>query len=170
MIKLLWKNHSLKQKISVNKESSKKIIPGDTNKGLEGDNEFSSAPIRKFGEDNDIRSDTSVSKEDHLSKGNKLGIIDRLVTTLREWWKEWWNWFNIWKTFTTLRELIENKLWYGHRQDIEQDVMKSVIDTDDNNSHNNNRTLGNIQRQWWPSIKTSKWQFTQSTSIYNSYI
>jgi len=32
MIKLLWKNHSLKQKISVNKESSKKIIPGDTNK------------------------------------------------------------------------------------------------------------------------------------------
>jgi hypothetical protein len=39
-------------------------------------------------EDNDIRSDTrlgtSVSKEDHVSKGNKLGIIDRLVTTLRE--------------------------------------------------------------------------------------
>ena len=53
-------------------------------RGLEGDNEFSSAPIRKFCEDNDIRLDTSVSKEEHISNGNKLGIIDRLVRTLRE--------------------------------------------------------------------------------------
>ncbi len=41
-------------------------------------------PIRKFCEDNDIRLDTSVSKEEHVSNGNILGIIDRLVTTLRE--------------------------------------------------------------------------------------
>ena len=52
--------------------------------GLEGDHEFSSAPIKKFYENNDIRLDTSVSKEEHISNGNKLGIIDRLVRTLRE--------------------------------------------------------------------------------------
>jgi hypothetical protein len=52
-------------------------------RGLEGDNEFSSAPIRKCCGDNDIRLDTSVAKEEHISNGNKLGIIDRLVRTLR---------------------------------------------------------------------------------------
>ncbi len=53
-------------------------------KGLEGDNEFSSAAIKTFCDDNDIRLDTSVAKEEHISNGNKLGIIDRLVRTLRE--------------------------------------------------------------------------------------
>jgi hypothetical protein len=50
-------------------------------RGLEGDNEFSSAPIRKFCKDSDIRLDTSVAKEEDISNGNKLGIIDRLVRT-----------------------------------------------------------------------------------------
>ena len=88
---------------------------------MEGDNEFSSAPIRKFCEDNDIRLDTSVSKEEHISNGNKLGIIDRLVRTLRG--------------------LIEK--YYditGHRTDNIKDVMKSIIDTYNSNSH---RTLNN---------------------------
>jgi hypothetical protein len=52
-------------------------------RGLKGDNEFSSsAAIKKFCDDNDIRSDTSAAKEEHISNGNKLGIIDRLVRTL----------------------------------------------------------------------------------------
>ncbi len=46
-------------------------------RGLEGDDGFSRAPIRKFCEDNDIRLDTSVAKEEHISNGNKIGIIDR---------------------------------------------------------------------------------------------
>ncbi len=89
--------------------------------GLIGDNEFSSAAIRKFCEDNNIRLDTSVAKEEHISNGNKLGIIDRLVRTLRE--------------------LIEK--YYditGYRTDNIKDVMKSIIDTYNNNSH---RTLKN---------------------------
>jgi hypothetical protein len=89
--------------------------------GLTGDNEFSSAAIRKFCEDNNIRLDTSVAKEEHISNGNKLGIIDRLVRTLRE--------------------LIEK--YYditGHRTDNIKDVIKSIIDTYNNNSH---RTLSN---------------------------
>jgi hypothetical protein len=48
--------------------------------GLEGDYEFSSAAIEKFCEDNNIRLDTSVAKEEHISNG--LGIIDRLVELL----------------------------------------------------------------------------------------
>ena len=44
--------------------------------GLTGDNEFSSAAIRKFCEDNNIKLDTSVAKEEHISNGNKLGIIE----------------------------------------------------------------------------------------------
>ena len=90
-------------------------------RGLEGDNEFSSAPIKNFCNDNDIRLDTSVAKEEHISNGNKLGIIDRLVRTLRE--------------------LIEK--YYditGNRTDNIKDVMKSIIDTYNNNSH---RTLDN---------------------------
>ncbi len=90
-------------------------------RGLEGDNEFSSAAIRKFCEDNDIRLDTSVAKEERISNGNKLGIIDRLIRTLRE--------------------LIEK--YYditGNRTDNIKDVMKSIIDTYNNNSH---RTLNN---------------------------
>jgi hypothetical protein len=46
-------------------------------RGLKGDNEFSSAAIKTFCEDNDIRLDTSVAKEEQVSHGNKFGIIDR---------------------------------------------------------------------------------------------
>ena len=76
---------------------------------------------RKFCEDNDIRLDTSVAKEEHISNGNILGIIDRLVRTLRE--------------------LIEK--YYditGYRTDNIKDVIKSIINTYNNNSH---RTLKN---------------------------
>jgi hypothetical protein len=90
-------------------------------KGLEGDNEFSSAAIKKFCEDNNIRLDTSVSKEEHISNGNKLGIIDRLVRTLRE--------------------LIEKYFDItGHRTDNIKDVISSVIATYNSSSH---RTLKN---------------------------
>jgi hypothetical protein len=90
-------------------------------KGLEGDNEFSSAAIKKFCEDNNIRLDTSVSKEEHISNGNKLGIIDRLVRTLRE--------------------LIEKYFDItGHRTDNIKDVIASVIATYNSSSH---RTLKN---------------------------
>ena len=90
-------------------------------KGLEGDNEFASAAIKKFCEDNNIRLDTSVAKEEHISNGNKLGIIDRLVRTLRE--------------------LIEKYFDItGHRTDNIKDVVATIIDTYNNSSH---RTLKN---------------------------
>jgi hypothetical protein len=89
--------------------------------GLTGDNEFSSAAIKQFCEDNNIRLDTSVAKEEHISNGNKLGIIDRLVRTLRELIDKY---FDI----------------TGHRTDNIKEVVSSVIETYNNNSH---RTLQN---------------------------
>ena len=76
-------------------------------------------PPPKYCDDNDIRLDTSVAKEEHISNGNKLGIIDRLVRTLRE--------------------LIERYFDItGHRTDNIKDVMKSIIETYNSSSH---RTL-----------------------------
>ena len=108
------------------KEFQKEV--GNIN-GLEGDNEFSSGPIKKFCEDNDIRLDTSVSKEEHISYGNKLGIIDRLVRTLRQ--------------------LIDNYYTItGYRTDNIKDVMKSVIDTYNDSSHRglNNKTPNEVYK------------------------
>jgi hypothetical protein len=45
---------------------------------------FQVQQLNFFCDDNDIRLDTSVAKEEHISNGDKLGIIDRLVRTLRE--------------------------------------------------------------------------------------
>ena len=52
--------------------------------GLKGDKEFSSPAIKKFCNNNTNILDTSVAKVVHISNGNKLGIIDRLVRTLRK--------------------------------------------------------------------------------------
>ena len=93
--------------------------------GLEGDNEFGSAAVKAFCNENNIRLDTSVSKLEHISGGNKLGfslgIIDRLVRTLRE--------------------LIER--YYdilGHKMDNLKDVVATIIGTYNNDNH---RTLNN---------------------------
>ena len=89
--------------------------------GLEGDNEFGSAAVKKFCSDNNIRLDSSVAKEEHISGGNKLGIIDRLVRTLRE--------------------LIER--YYdvvGNKMDSLKDVVATIIATYNNDNH---RTLNN---------------------------
>jgi hypothetical protein len=89
--------------------------------GLEGDNEFRSAAIKKFCNDNNIRLDTSVSKLEHISNGNKLGIIDRLVRTLRE--------------------LIERYFDItGHKMDSLKEVVATIIETYNSDNH---RTLHN---------------------------
>ena len=84
--------------------------------GLEGDNEFSNKQLKTFCDENNIRLDTSVGKEEHISHENKLGVIDRLVRTLRE--------------------LIER--YYdikGDLMDPLKKVLESVIETYNNNGH-----------------------------------
>ena len=89
--------------------------------GLEGDNEFGSAAVKAFCDKYNIRLDSSVSKLEHISGGNKLGIIDRLVRTLRE--------------------LIERYFDItGHKMDSLKEVVATIITTYNNDNH---RTLNN---------------------------
>ncbi len=77
--------------------------------------------IIKNCEDNYIRLDISVAKEEHISNDNNLEITNILVRTFRE--------------------VIEKYFDFsGQITDDIKDVMKTIIETYNNNSH---RTLGN---------------------------
>ena len=52
---------------------------------IEADNQFSFKAFQEYNKGKNIRLDTSIAKDEHITKGgNKLGIIDRLVRTLKE--------------------------------------------------------------------------------------
>jgi DNA-binding MltR family transcriptional regulator len=51
---------------------------------VEGDNQFSYKGFVEYNNDKKIRVDTSIARDEHISQGNKLGILDRLVRTLKE--------------------------------------------------------------------------------------
>jgi hypothetical protein len=52
---------------------------------IEGDNQFSFKAFQDYNNEKNIRLDTSIAKDEHITKGgNKLGILDRLVRTLKE--------------------------------------------------------------------------------------
>ena len=130
------------------KEFQKEV--GNIN-GLEGDNEFSSGPIKTFCEENNIRLDTSVAKEEHISNGNKLGIIDRLVRTLRQ--------------------LIDN--YYviaGHRTDNIKDVIKSVIETYNDSNHRGlkNKTPNEVYNNHDDQLARHLNDSVHNQSIYKS--
>ena len=105
--------------------------------GLEGDNEFSKTDIKQFCNDNNIRLDTSVSKEEHITKGNKLGIIDRLVRTLRELIERYFN-------------------FVGNKKDSLKEVIYNIIETYNNNIH---RSLNKMTPN--EAFKNEKFQAVQ---------
>jgi hypothetical protein len=52
---------------------------------IEGDNQFSFKAFQEYNKEKNIRLDTSIAKDEHISAhGNKLGILDRLVRTLKD--------------------------------------------------------------------------------------
>ena len=52
---------------------------------IEGDNQFSFKAFQEYNKEKNIRLDTSIAKDEHISThGNKLGILDRLVRTLKD--------------------------------------------------------------------------------------
>ncbi len=51
---------------------------------MEGDNQISYEGFVEYNKDNNIRVDTSIARDEHISQGNKLGILDILVRTLKE--------------------------------------------------------------------------------------
>ena len=91
---------------------------------LTGDAEFGSKVVTDYCDKNDIRLDASIAKTEHISNGDKLGIVDRLCRTLRE--------------------LIER--YYdvvGNRTDNLKTVVKSAIDTYNDNEHRSIKTTPN---------------------------
>ena len=89
-----------------------------------GDAEFGNKIITEYCNDNNIRLDASVSKTEHISNGDKLGIVDRICRTLRE--------------------LIER--YYeitGNRTDNFKHVVKSVVETYNDNDHRTIKTTPN---------------------------
>jgi hypothetical protein len=89
-----------------------------------GDAEFGNKIITEYCNDNNIRLDASVSKTEHISNGDKLGIVDRICRTLRE--------------------LIER--YYeiaGNRTDNLKSVVKSAVETYNDNEHRTIKTTPN---------------------------
>ena len=89
-----------------------------------GDAEFGNKIITEYCNDNNIRLDASVSKTEHISNGDKLGIVDRICRTLRE--------------------LIER--YYeitGNRTDNLKHVVKSAVETYNDNDHRTIKTTPN---------------------------
>ena len=51
--------------------------------GLEGDAEFNSSKIKKYCDEHSIMLSTDVAANDHLDRGNKLGIVDSACRTIK---------------------------------------------------------------------------------------
>ena len=63
----------------------KNVSEVDIIRAIEEDNQFSFKAFLEYNNENNIKVDTSIAKDEHISQhGNRLGIIDRLVRTLKE--------------------------------------------------------------------------------------
>jgi len=91
---------------------------------LIGDNEFSNKLITEYCEKNNIRLDTSIAKTEHISNGDKLGIVDRICRTLRE---------------------LINRYYEitGNKKDNFKDVVQSAVDSYNDNEHRTIKTTPN---------------------------
>ena len=122
--------------------------------GVEGDGEFDNTAFKKLNEEKGIKVNTSVAKDNHVTTGNKLGIIDRLTRTLKE---------NIRKyrasagTLGNLQSMIDkvvtlyndsphrgikgktpNQMW----DNVKEQEKRNIIDTMSNDKTFNKLTLG----------------------------
>ena len=52
--------------------------------GFEGDKGFDNRPMREWCEKRNIELYTDVAKDDHISQGDKLGIVDRFTRTIKK--------------------------------------------------------------------------------------
>ncbi len=75
---------------------------------LEGDDEFSNAKIIDFCESKNIIITTDVSAEEHVSKGNKLGIVDRATRTFKTYIRNFMLSKDSTKFIDHLQDLVNN--------------------------------------------------------------
>jgi len=76
--------------------------------GLEGDDEFSAAKVVKFCEENDILLRTDLAKDDHINKGNKLGIVDVATKTIKRYIRNYMLAHDTTRFINKLQELVDN--------------------------------------------------------------
>ena len=89
-----------------------------------GDAEFGNKIITDYCHQHNIRLDASVAKTEHISNGDKLGIVDRICRTLRE---------------------LINRYYEitGSKKDNLKDVVQSSVDTYNDNEHRTIKTTPN---------------------------
>ena len=92
--------------------------------GIEADNQFSFKAFQEYNKEKNIRLDTSIAKDEHITKGgNKLGIIDRLVRTLKE--------------------MIDKYRTVISKQTAFSEILDKVINTYNNQPHRTIKTTPN---------------------------
>ena len=72
------------------------------------DNEFDKKGIKDYFKSKDIRFSSIVSKEEHISKGNRLGIVDTATRTIKRLIKRYMLEENTPKFIDVLHDLVEN--------------------------------------------------------------
>jgi len=75
---------------------------------LSGDDEFDNKAIVKYCDDNNIRLTTNVSAEDHFSKGNALGIVDRATKTIKTMIRNYILTHDTTRFIDKLQDLVDN--------------------------------------------------------------
>ena len=101
---------------------------GEPVKSVAGDDFFNNKVVQTFNDELDIQVVTGVAKDDHLTpQGNKLGIIDRLTRTLKNYINKYmlengttkWTKFLPKITINSLRvssRKITKSLWNSHQK------------------------------------------------------
>jgi hypothetical protein len=77
-------------------------------KGFYADDEFAASKIVAYCEEQGIRLNTDVAKDDHFSKGNKLGIVDVATKTIKRYIRNYMLAHDTTKYINKLQELVDN--------------------------------------------------------------
>jgi len=75
---------------------------------ISGDDEFDNKEIVKYCDDNSIRLATNVASDDHISKGDSLGIVDRATRTIKTRIRNYMLTNETTKFINHLQDLVDN--------------------------------------------------------------
>lgn len=113
--------------------------------GVAGDAQFAAKAFEDFNQEKGIVLRTDVAKDDHISKGNKLGIIDRFTRTFK----------------TMLRQYMET---YDTRN--YSDVIDKLVDNYNNTKHT---TIGRTPDSAFKDLDFQKKMYGKN-AVYNASI
>ena len=94
-------------------------------RAIEGDNQFSFKSFLEYNKENNIKVDTSIAKDEHISAhGNKLGIIDRVVRTLKEMINKYRTVISKQTAFNEIINKVVNTFIINHMEQLKQHLMR----------------------------------------------